>query len=127
MAKIFPGHGGSNRNTQLKTATKRIEPERGGKLPLLAIVRELNRDTRRIKEANALPELGIKILGLDPSVRYRQITIVNNGVRPNESYTALVPDDLTQGLSLGAMVMAELRGLVAGDFAVWVVADINLL
>ena len=127
MAKIFPGHGGSNRNTQLKTATKRIEPERGRKLPLLAIVRELNRDTRRIKEANALPELGIKILGLDPSVRYRQITIVNNGVRPNESYTALVPDDLTRGLSLGAMVMAELRGLVAGDFAIWVVADINLL
>ena len=127
MAKVFPGHGGSNRNIQSQTATKRIEPERGRELPLLAVVRELNRDTRRTKEANALPDLGIKLLGLDSAIRYRQITLVDNSVRPNESYTALVPDGFTRGLWVGAMVMAEMRGRVAGDFAVWVVVDINLL
>lgn len=127
MAKIFPGHGGSNRNAQLQIATKRIEPERGKNLPLLAVVRELNQDTRRTKEVEAISEIGSKLLGLDPAIRYRQITLVNNRVRPNESYTALVPDHLARRLKRDAMAMADIRGCVAGGFAVWVVADINLL
>lgn len=76
---------------------------------------------------NALPEIGIKLLGLDPAIRYLQITLVDNSVRPNESYTALVPDHLARRLNRDAMMMADMCGSVAGGFAVWVVKDINPL
>ena len=90
-------------------------------------MRELYSSTRQTANVDALPELGLKLLGLDPKMRYRQITLVNNTARPNESFTALVPNHLAQGLELGVMVMAEMFGSVGGDFANWVITDINPL
>ena len=127
MAKIFPGEGQNDPSVHWEITTKRVEPESDSQRPLLAVVRELSQDTKRTKDVATLPDLGLKLLGLDSRVRYRQITLVDNRVRPNESYTALVPDHLARGLRLGAMVMADMRGGVAGEFAIWVVTDINLL
>lgn len=127
MAKIFPGQGLSDRSVRQEITTRKIEPERDSQRSLLAVVRELNQDTKRTRDIAALPDLGRKLLGLDSRVRYRQITLVNNRVLPNESYTALVPDRLARGLRRDAMVTVAMRGGVAGEFAVWVVTDIDLL
>ena len=127
MAKIFPDHEGNRRNLHQEDPTRKVDPERDGKRSMLAVVRALHRDTKRTENVEDLPEFGRKLLGLDPKVRYRQITLVNNGARPNESYTALVPDDDMRGLRLDAMVMVEMRGHVAGDYAEWIVTDIKLL
>ena len=64
----------------------------------LAVVRELCSSTKRTANVDALPELGLKVLGLDPKMRYWQITLVDNTARPNKSFTALVPNHLAQGL-----------------------------
>ena len=127
MAKMFPSKGQSDRSARQETTIKRVEPENDSQRPLLAVVRELSQDTKQTEDVATLSDLGSKLLGLDSRVRYRQITLIDNRVRPNESYTALVPDHLARGLRLGAMVMADMRGGVAGEFAIWVVTDINLL
>ena len=127
MAKIFPGNGKNDHNVRQEITIRKIEPERDSQRSLLAVVRELNQHIRRTKDIAALSDLGIKLLGLDPRIRYRQITLVNNEVRPNESHTALVPDHLARSLRRDAMVMADMHGGAAGNIAVWVVTDINPL
>ena len=127
MAKIFSDKGRSDHDTRPKTTIRKIEPERDSQISLLVVVRELHEHTKRIEDIALLSDLGLKLLGIEPGVRYRQITLVDNGVRPNESYTALIPDRLARGLIHNAMVMAGIRGCVIGDHAVWITTDINLL
>lgn len=127
MAKIFPDKGRSDRDTRPKTTIRKIEPERDSQISLLVVVRELHEHTKRIEDMALLSDLGLKLLGIESGVRYKQITLVDNGVRPNKSYTALIPDHLARGLIHNTMVMASIRGCVIGDYAVWIVTDANLL
>ena len=125
--KIFPIERQNVHNAEPEVAIKRIRPKNGERRSTLAVVRELYSSTKRTANVDALPELGLKVLGLDPKMRYWQITLVNNTARPNKSFTALVPNHLAQGLELGVMVMVEMFGSVGGDFADWVITDINPL
>ena len=114
-------------NAEPEVAIKRIRPKNGERRSTLAVVRELCSSTKQTANVDALPELGLKVLGLDPKMRYWQITLVDNTARPNKSFTALVPNHLAQGLERGVMVMVEMFGSVVGDFANWVITDINPL
>ena len=106
---------------------KRIEPESRKRRTLLAVVRELKRSTKQTKDIEALPAHGYQILGLDPETSYRQITLVNNSIRPNESFTALIPDHMARSLKCGMIVKSEVSGSVYGNFANWIVTDITPL
>ena len=71
--------------------------------------------------------MGLKMLNLDPKVRYWQITLVDNSVRPNKSYTALLPERYARGVLKDKMAMAEIQGRVVGDIAHWVITEIVTL
>ena len=105
----------------------KIEPESGLHISLLAVVREILEHTRRTKEIAALPAMGLKLLGIESGGGHRQITLVDNRMLPNKSYTALIPDDLSRRLIQHVMVKAGLRGCAVGNHAFWIVADIDLL
>ena len=128
---ISPDIGPSARqnvhNTEPEAAIKQIRPKNGERRSALAVVRGLYLSTRRIAAVDALPELGRKILRLDPQMCYWQITLVDNAARPNKSFTGLVPDHLAQSLELGVMVMVKMFGSVSGRFTNWVITDINPL
>jgi len=53
------------------------------------------------KALDALSAIGYQLAGLDPKARHQQVTLVDNSVRPNESYTALVPGPLVNTLRPG--------------------------
>lgn len=128
IQEVFPGERHSGRQPRSEPAIKKIEPgEHPTKRSVLAVVRELPSNTRRISSVDKRPELGLKLLGLDPKIRYRQITLVDNSVRPNESFTALIPNTLAQGLKVGVIVSAAMSGRVSGDSATWIVNDVTLL
>jgi len=69
--------------------------------------------------------MGLHLRGLEPGVHYQQITLVDNAIRPNESFTAFIPDVLAQGLELHVFVHAELSGYVVGDSSNWVIETIE--
>lgn len=125
MSKEFSGQREENRKVQGESTIRRVDPEGSGELSLLAVVRELNRSTKRTKDVSALPDFGKKLCGLDPRVRYWQITLVDTRARPNESYTALIPDVLARSLRTSVMVVAEIRGAISPSFGSWIVTDIK--
>lgn len=90
-------------------------------------MRELNASTNRTEEVGTLGEYGRQFLGLEPGAHYWQITLVDNRVRPNESFTALVPERLAQHLERHVMVMAEISARGFGDQTKWIVTDVNPL
>ncbi len=107
--------------------TRRIDPAAGEERSLLVVVRELNASTNRTEEVGTLGEYGRQLLGLEPGAHYWQITLVDNRVRPNESFTALVSERLAQHLKRHVMVMAEISARGFGDQANWIVTDVNPL
>ena len=128
MQKIFPARQSSKeRKARPSEDIKRMEPTPRQAMDLLAVVRELRASTRRTMAIGGLSTMGLKLLGLDPKLRYWQITLVRNDVRPNESYTALVPEHLAQGLRKSVMVMVRMSARVRGNSAYWVVSDVNSL
>ncbi len=127
IQEVFPGERPSGHKPSSETATNRIEPGDGTQRSVLAVVRELHSKTRRISSVDELSELGRKLLGLNPKMHYRQITLVANSVRPNESFTALIPDALARGLEIGVIVRATISGCVRGNFANWVITDVTLV
>lgn len=127
MEKIFPSKKQGNHAVFQETEIRKIEPEGSSQLSLLAVVREMPQSTRRTKEIADLPEMGLKLLGIEPGITYRQITLVDNQIRPNESYTAFIPKRLAAGLIRNGMVVASMRGCVVGNFVGWIVTDISLL
>ena len=104
---------------------KRVDPTVGEQRSLLAVVRELHASTKRTAAIEALPEFGIRLLGLDPAINYWQITLVDNGIRPNESFTALLPGPVARGLKQHVMVMVEMTARGSGGQVNWVITDIN--
>ena len=127
LKKIFPGEQSERRSAESSVDMKRIEPTAGQIKDLLAVIRELRASTSRTSAIDALPTMGKKLLGLDANVSYWQITLVQNHIRPNESYTALVPEYLARSLNRGTMVMASMTARVQGNFSCWVASDINPL
>ena len=125
--KIFPHRQQPGHNATRETKNKRVTPRDGKQHSLLAVVRELYSRTKRIAVVNDLSVLGLRLLGLDPVARYRQITLVVNGERPNKSFTALVPDQFVRqhGLKRGVMVTAEMFGSVRGEFSNWIITSID--
>lgn len=128
LNKIFPK--ASNKQRALKSASddiKPVKPVRGVRRSLLAIIRELHTETKRTEYLRKLGSVGAKILDLPPSQLW-QITLVNNGRRPNLSYTCILSARL--GLSKTAknkMVFAEIEGRVAGEHGIWIVTDIQMI
>lgn len=123
--RIFPDAQHGEKHAHREQAIHRIEPERHLRRTILAVVRELNQVTNRTKAVNTLPEFGQRLIGLDPTVRYRQITLVDNTVRPNQSFTALIADRQAQYLEIGVMVTVTLTGCVVGNFANWLVNELS--
>ena len=85
----------------------------------------LHTDTKLTKKVNAFLQSGIRLSNLDPRTHYRQITLVDNRVRPNASYTALIPDGLTRGLCENVTAKAEIRGMPLNAMRCWIVTAIS--
>ena len=106
--------------------TKKISPVDGQAMELLAVVRDVHSNTRRIRAIEALSHLGRQLLGLERTA-YLQVTLVQNMSRPNESYTALVPSNLMKGIGLQMMVRATLSARTVGSISEWIVTDLGIL
>jgi hypothetical protein len=128
LNKIFPK--ASNKQQAQKSASDDIKPVRPISRvhrSLLAIVRELHTETKRTEYLRTLGTVGAKMLNLPPGPLW-QITLVNNGTRPNLAYTCILPARL--GLPKTAknqMVFAEIEGRVAGEHRIWLVTDIQVV
>lgn len=118
-------HGNRNLNVQGGTTIKRVDPTTGGRRTLRAVVSALHTDTKLTKKVNAFLQSGIRLSNLDPRTHYRQITLVDNRVRPNASYTALIPDGLTRGLCENVTAKAEIRGMPLNAMRCWIVTAIS--
>jgi hypothetical protein len=127
MAMLFPG-GSTKKNTEPPPQPiKKIGPKSGQPLDLLGVVREISRGTKRTAELDLLSGVGAKVLNL-PKGKLWQITLVVNSVRPNLSYTCVLPTAL--GLPESAknkMVFAKLQAKVAGSHSFWLVTSIELV
>ncbi|WP_126933635.1 hypothetical protein [Corallococcus sp. AB018] len=56
------------------------------------------------------------------AMRFWQITIADNSKAPQQTYTALVPDDIDQGeISKNQLAFIALRGVNWGSFSAWIV------
>ena len=127
MKKAFPNDRQEKPKIDPTLETKKISPRVGEKKDSLLVVRELHEHTKKIKDIQNLSDMGMKMLGLDPKKRYRQITLVDNSVRPNRSYTALVPDHLVYDVEVNKIVMVEMAARIRGDFSHWLIISINVL
>ena len=108
IKKIFPGGQPGGGNSPSISDIEKIEPTADQTKDLLAVVRELHTSANRISAIDDLSTMGRKLLGLDPNARYWQITLVQNNVRPNGSFTALIPEYLVRDLKKDMMVMASM-------------------
>ncbi|ALJ09503.1 MAG: hypothetical protein ACT6TH_13750 [Brevundimonas sp.] len=107
---------------------KAMDPMPGEHESFIGVVRDLKVDTTRIKELYAdLGDLGRKLLDLPARGAARQITIEKNDLDPIESYTAVAPVDLLQGVGVGEMVWVELSARHGADRSAWVVVSLGAL
>lgn len=114
-----------DRNLQRGITTRRVEPQSGGHQSLLADVMALHAETKLTKKVNAILQSGMRLSNLDPRSHYGQITLVETRVRPNKSYTALIPDDLARGLPTNVTAKVEIRGMPIANMRCWIVTDIS--
>jgi hypothetical protein len=129
MAKVFPaklrsGKAGASPPSESMAA---MEPDAGKTIDLVAIVRELLTDTKKTDRLKALCDLGTKLLRL-PKGHLWQLTLVVNSERPNLTYTCILPARL--GLPKDAknkMVFAQIEAKVVGEYAIWLVTEIQLV
>lgn len=128
LNKIFPKV--SNKQRAQRSASddiKPVRPTRGVRRSLLALVRELHTETKRTEYLRTLGVVGAKMLNLPPCPLW-QITLVNNGKRPNLSYTCILPARLgLPRMAKNQMVFAEIEGRVAGHHRIWLVTDIRVI
>jgi hypothetical protein len=128
MAKVFPAKLRSGKAVSPPSESMAaMEPEAGKKIDLVAIVRELLTDTKKTDRLMALGDLGTKLLKL-PKGDLWQLTLVINSERPNLTYTCILPAGL--GLPKDAknkMVFAQIEAKVVGEYAIWLVTEIQLV
>lgn len=128
LDKVFPRS--ATKKQTLKSISediRSVKPRIGVKQSLLAVVRELHTETNRTERLRTLGGLGAKFFNL-PKGRFGQVTLVNNGRRPNLSYTCILPQQL--GLERSAknkMVFAQIEGRGIGENAIWLVTDIRVI
>ena len=92
-----------------------------------AVVSALHTESKMTNKVSAFPRPGLRLSKLDPRTHYGQITLVDNGVRPNASYTALIPDGLAQDLCTNVPTKAEIRGMPIRTILCGIVTAISTL
>jgi hypothetical protein len=128
MAKVFPaklppGQAGAAPPESMAA----IQPDAGKKIDLVAVVRELLTDTKKINRLNALGDVGAKLLKL-PKGDLWQLTLVVNSQRPNLTYTCILPARLAFPKDAkNKMVFAQIESRVVGTYAIWLVTEIQLV
>jgi hypothetical protein len=129
MAKVFPAKlrpvkAGASPPSESMAA---LEPKAGKKIDLVAIVRELLTDTKETHRLEALGDLGTKLLRL-PKGDLWQLTPVINSERPNLAYTCILPTGLGLPKDVkNKMVFAQIEAKVVGEYAIWLVTEIQLV
>ncbi len=107
---------------------KAMDPMPGEHESFIGVVRDINVKTTRIDQLYAdLGDLGRKLLDLPARSAARQITVEKNDLDPVESYTAIVPAGLLDGVQVGQIVWLELSARHAADRAAWVVVSLGTL
>lgn len=127
IEKIFLDRPSKVHHFNPEDKTVAVVPQNRTTRDIAAVVREIHTDTGRIRSVKQLPKMGYRILGLDPTERYHQITLIDSSLSPNESFTALIPAVLTRNVEKGMVVQANLIGHVGGKMAVWVISRMELL
>jgi hypothetical protein len=128
MSKVFPGaEGGKKPAAPSPPAMTAVKPKAGQKVTVLALVGNLLTSTKKTDELGKLGGVGAKLLQL-PKGKLWQITLIVNSVRPNLSYTCVLPENLALPKDAKSkMVFAELAAKVAGDHAYWLITEIQLI
>ena len=121
-SKIFPEDGQDRAVPRRPPPIERVRPKNGEARCVIAAVREIHPATRLTAELKNLNPIGYKLAGIDPQVLYKQITVIDDSVRPRESYTALAPEHLIEKVVRGELVAVELRGLELGRLKAWVLS-----
>lgn len=107
---------------------KAMDPMPGEQESFIGVVRDLKTNTSKLDILyHDLGDLGRKIMGLPVRSAARQITIEKNDLDPIESYTAVLPSDLAQGVGVGQMVWMELEARHAADRSAWVTTSLTTL
>ncbi len=106
---------------------ERIAPSAGQSLDVVAVMREVHRNTRRTMAIDDLSEFGKKLLGLDTNAQYWQVTLVQSDSCPNKSYTAFVSEKDLRGFKQGVLVGARISAHAQGSSPHWVVSRIIAL
>lgn len=125
--KIFPDDGQGQTVSEKPSPIERVRPRNGEARGVIAVVRELPASARLTAKLKELNPIGYKLAGLDPQALYKQITVIDDSVRPRESYTALAPERLIENVVLGDLVAVELRGLELGNLVAWVLTEAEAL
>lgn len=108
--------------------TKRMDPvSMNEQLQLIGIVREIENDTAFLRSLFEMGDLGRKLFDLPARMNARQLTIVDAGGLPNESYTAVVSARQLTGIEPGVTVFSVLCGKIQGPLKAWVVKAIDAI
>ncbi|KIC56986.1 hypothetical protein RM53_10335 [Brevundimonas nasdae] len=111
-------------------AIKPMDPTADGEEHFfIGLMTERESGTARIKRLYAeVGGLGLKMLGLPAQSQAVQITMVDAGGEPNESYTAIADRGrLEGGAQPGKLVGVSLVGRVASGYRFWLVTDLQVL
>ena len=109
---------------------KQMNPTEDGENSfLIGVLRERVNDAPRVKSLyGVVGDLGLKLLGLPARSRALQVTVIDAGGEPNESYTAVADAGrLEAGAKLGVMVGVSLVGRVGAGYSFWLVQDLQVL
>jgi hypothetical protein len=112
-----------------KHSIKTMDPMSGEELTFIGVVRERQPSTSRIKELyKRLGGMGRKAFGLPAEQDAVQITIVDAGGEPNESYTCIAHRRrIDTSLTVGVMAWVRMEAKVAHSNSAWVVKEIHPL
>lgn len=107
---------------------KAMDPMPGEAESFIAVVRDFKKTTAKLDALyQGLGDLGRKMMGLPAPSMARQITVEKNDLDPVESYTAVLPSDLVEGVVVGQMVWIELEARHAADRSAWVTTSLSPL
>lgn len=129
IGKIFPG-ASPGKKAPAAPSIEAVDPNQnnGKEIMIFAIVREFNEQTKRSRQLNDINAIGARMLGLPAKGALWQLTLFDNSRRPNLSYTCLAPSRFSfLKQAKNKLVCANLAARVAGDHAIWLVSDIQLL
>jgi hypothetical protein len=107
---------------------KAMDPMPGEAESFIGIVRDVLKSSARLDNLyDGLGDVGRKMLNLPPKSAARQITLEKNDLDPVESYTAVLPAELADGVSASRMVWVSLEARHAADRSAWLVADLGVI